>query len=642
MEGTMTATRTIYDDVYARSIDDHDRFWAAAAEEVYWERRWERVLDDSRPPFYRWFTGGVLNTCYNAVDVHIDRGRGKQRALIYDSPVTNTVRTYTYDQLRDEVATIAGALRRQGIEPGDRVIIYMPMVPEAVFAMLACARIGAIHSVVFGGFAANELAKRIDDARPKLVLSASCGIEANRVIPYKPLLDGAIELAGHKPDRSVVLQRPMEKAAFAKDRDMDWAEFVAGASPAECVAVAATDPLYILYTSGTTGQPKGVVRDNGGHAVALRWSMENIYGVGAGEVYWAASDIGWVVGHSYIVYAPLFKGCTTILYEGKPVGTPDPGAFWRVVSQHGVNVLFTAPTAFRAIKKEDPEGMYMKRYDLSRFRTLFLAGERCDPDTLLWARDRLGVPVIDHWWQTETGWPIGANCVGLGMLPVKPGSPTKPVPGYDVRVLGEDNEPVPANRIGSIAIRLPLPPGCLPTLWNNDAGYEKSYLAKHPGHYLTGDAGFKDEDGYVFIMSRVDDIINVAGHRLSTGAMEEVLASHPDIAECAVVGVADEIKGEIPVGFVVTKAGVHRSEDEIVKELVDKVREQIGPVASFKVATVVKRLPKTRSGKILRGTMKRIAEGTPYTAPATIDDPAILDEIATSLKDLGYPKSAPR
>jgi propionyl-CoA synthetase len=638
----MTATRTLYDDVYGRSLRDRDRFWSAAAEGIYWERRWDRVLDESRPPFSRWFTGGALNTCYNAVDLHIDRGRGKQRALVYDSPVTDTLRTYTYGELRDEVAVIAGALRRQGIGKGDRVIIYMPMVPEAVFAMLACARIGAIHSVVFGGFASNELAKRIDDAKPKLVLSASCGVEVNRVIPYKPLLDGAIDLAAHKPARCVILQRPMETATLVKGRDLDWGDFVAGAAPAECVSVAATDPLYILYTSGTTGQPKGVVRDNGGHAVALKWSMENIYGVGSGEVYWAASDIGWVVGHSYIVYAPLLKGCTSILYEGKPVGTPDPGAFWRVVSQHGVNVLFTAPTAFRAIKKEDPEGRYMTKYDLSAFRTLFLAGERCDPDTLLWAREKLGVPVIDHWWQTETGWPIGANCVGLGMLPVKPGSPTKPVPGYDIQVLSEENEPLPANQIGSIAIRLPLPPGCLPTLWNNDAGYETSYLTKHPGHYLTGDAGFKDEDGYIFIMSRVDDIINVAGHRLSTGAMEEVLASHPDVAECAVVGIADDIKGEIPVGFVVTKAGVTRSEDDIVKELVDKVRDQIGPVASFKVATVVKRLPKTRSGKILRGTVKRIAEGTPYTTPATIDDPAILDEIAESLKRLGYPKSDSR
>jgi len=631
--------RSVYDEVYARAMKDPEGFWAAAAEDLVWERRWDRVFDDSRKPLYRWFVGGVLNTCYNCLDVHIDRGRAKQRALVYDSPVTGTVRAFTYAELRDAVARLAGALRRQGIGKGDRVIIYMPMVPEAVMAMLACARIGAIHSVVFGGFAANELAKRIDDAQPRLVLSASCGIEVARVVPYKPLLDGALEIARHKPERCVILQRPMERAPLVPGRDLDWEEFAAGAEPVECVPVAATDPLYILYTSGTTGQPKGVVRDNGGHAVALKWSMQNIYGVGAGEVYWAASDIGWVVGHSYIVYGPLLKGCTTILYEGKPVGTPDPGAFWRVCAQHGVNVLFTAPTAFRAIKKEDPEGAYMRRYDLSRFRTLFLAGERCDPDTLLWAQERLGVPVIDHWWQTETGWPIAANCVGLGMLPIKPGSPTKPVPGYDVQVLGEDNQPLPAGQIGSIAIRLPLPPGCLPTLWNNDAGYVQSYLTRHPGYYLTGDAGYRDEDGYLYIMSRVDDIINVAGHRLSTGAMEEVLAAHPDVAECAVVGVADEIKGEVPVGFVVTKAGVTRPEPEIAAELVELVREKIGPVAAFKTALLVKRLPKTRSGKILRGTIKKIADGQPYGVPPTIDDPAILDEIAEVLRRAGYPRA---
>jgi propionyl-CoA synthetase len=630
--------KSVYSERYTKSMRDPTAFWAAAAEDLYWERRWDKVFDDSRPPFYRWFVGGALNTCYNALDLHVDRGRGKQRALIYDSPVTATVTEFTYQELRDRVAVIAGALRRQGIAKGDRVIIYMPMVPEAIMAMLACARIGAIHSVVFGGFAAHELAKRIDDAKPKLVLSASYGIEINRRIPYKPLLDGAIEASRHKPERCVILQRGQESAPLVRGRDLDWQEFLAGAAPAECVPVAATDPLYILYTSGTTGIPKGVVRDNGGHAVALKWSMPNIYGVGPGEVYWAASDIGWVVGHSYIVYAPLLNGCTSILYEGKPVGTPDPGAFWRVCSQHGVNALFTAPTAFRAIKKEDPQGAYMAKYDLSRFRTLFLAGERCDPDTLLWARERLGVPVIDHWWQTETGWPIAANCVGLGMLPVKPGSPTKVVPGYDLRVLGEDNQPLPAGQIGSIALRLPLPPGCLPTLWNNDAGYEASYLTKHPGHYLTGDAGYQDDDGYVYIMSRVDDIINVAGHRLSTGAMEEVLAAHPDVAECAVIGVADEIKGEVPVGFVVTKAGVERPEGEVVKELIERVRERIGPVAAFKMALVVKRLPKTRSGKILRGTMKKIADGVEYGVPATIDDPAILGEIADVLTHAGYPK----
>jgi propionyl-CoA synthetase len=628
--------RSQYDEAYTRSLRDPEGFWGAAAEDLYWEQRWDRVFDDSRPPFYRWFTGGVLNTCYNALDLHVDRGRGKQAALIYDSPVTGTVTTLTYAELRDEVARVAGALRRQGIARGDRVIIYMPMVPEAVVAMLACARIGAVHSVVFGGFASNELAKRIDDARPRMILSASCGIEVNRVVPYKPLLDGAIELATHAVERCVILQRPQQPAPLVKGRDLDWGDFVSGAAPAECVPLAATDPLYILYTSGTTGIPKGVVRDNGGHAVALKYSMGAVYGMGAGECYWAASDIGWVVGHSYIVYAPLLKGCTTILYEGKPVGTPDPGAFWRLIAQHGVNALFTAPTAFRAIKKEDPRGEHMAKHDLSRFRTLFLAGERCDPDTLLWARERLQVPVIDHWWQTETGWPIAANCVGLGMLPVKPGSPTRAVPGYDVRVLSDANDEMPAGQIGSIAIKLPMPPGCLPTLWNNDAGYDKSYLAKHPGYYLTGDAGYRDEDGYLYIMSRVDDIINVAGHRLSTGAMEEVLSAHPDVAECAVVGVADEIKGEVPVGFVVTKAGVARPDAEIVRELVERIRQQIGPVAAFKTALVVKRLPKTRSGKILRGTMKRIADDQEYTLPATIDDPAILGEITEALRTAGY------
>ena len=629
---------TIYEEVYRRSQRDPEGFWGAAAEDVQWERRWDRVLDSTRPPYYRWFAGGVLNTCYNALDVHIDRGRGKQPALIYDSPVTGTVRTFTYFELRDAVARFAGALRRQGVERGDRVIIYMPMVPEAVVAMLACARLGAIHSVVFGGFAPKELATRIDDARPKVMLSASCGIEVNRVIPYKPLLDQAIAMAAHKPQRCLILQRPMETAPMVPDRDLDWQEAMAAAGPVECVPVAATDPLYILYTSGTTGVPKGVVRDNGGHAVALKWSMGAVYGMGAGEVFWAASDIGWVVGHSYIVYAPLLKGCTTVLYEGKPVGTPDPGAFWRVCAQHGVNALFTAPTAFRAIKKEDPRGEHMARYDLSRFRTLFLAGERCDPDTLIWARERLQVPVVDHWWQTETGWPMAANCVGLGMLPVKPGSPTKIVPGYDIQVLGEDNRPVPAGQIGSIAVKLPMPPGSLPTLWNNDAGYERSYLTRQPGFYLTGDAGYKDEDDYIYIMSRVDDIINVAGHRLSTGAMEEVLSSHPDVAECAVMGVVDDIKGEVPVGLVVTKAGVARGDAELCRELVELVRERIGPVAAFKTVAVVKRLPKTRSGKILRGTMKKIADGVEHGVPATIDDPAVLGEIGDSLKALGYPR----
>ena len=630
---------TTYDEVYAASVANPTRFWATAADAIQWDRRWDQVRDDSRPPFYRWFVGGQLNTCYNALDVHIERGRGKQIALIYDSAAAETVRRYTYAELRDEVARLAGGLTAQGVTKGDRVIIYMPMVPEAVMAMLACARIGAVHSVVFGGFAPKELATRIDDAKPKLILSASCGIEVNRIVPYKPLLDEAIALSSHTPERCLILQRPQASATLEPGRDMEWYEAVAQGEPADCVSVAATDPLYILYTSGTTGIPKGVIRDNGGHAVALRWSMEYVYGVGAGEVYWAASDIGWVVGHSYIVYGPLLQGATTILYEGKPVGTPDAGAFWRVCEQHGVNVLFTAPTAFRAIKKEDPDGTFIAKHDLSQFRTLFLAGERCDPDTLVWARDRLRVPVIDHWWQTETGWAIAANCVGLGMLPIKPGSPTKAVPGYDVRVLGDDGRELAAGQTGNVVLKLPLPPGCLPSLWNNDDGYQSSYLMQHPGYYLTGDAGYKDADDYLYIMSRVDDIINVAGHRLSTGGMEEILASHPDVAECAVVGVADAIKGEIPVGFVVTKAGVNRHQSEIVQELIDLVRESLGPVAAFKTATVVIRLPKTRSGKILRGTVKKIADGKEYTVPATIDDPAILDEITEALRDLGYPKS---
>jgi propionyl-CoA synthetase len=626
-----------YEELYNRSLDDPEGFWAEAAEDVHWYKKWDKVLDTSRKPFYQWFTGGVLNTCYNALDLHVANGRADQPALIYDSPVTGTKKTFTYRELLDQVARFAGVLTSQGVHKGDRVIIYMPMVPEAVIAMLACARIGAVHSVVFGGFAADELATRIDDAKPKLIVSASCGIEVNRVIPYKPLLDRAIESAEEKPQRTIILQRPQSEASMIAGRDLDWAELMAGAEPVDCVPVAATDPLYILYTSGTTGIPKGVVRDNGGHLVALKWSMKNIYGVDAGEVYWAASDVGWVVGHSYIVYAPLFQGCTTIIYEGKPVGTPDPGAFWRVISEHKVSVLFTAPTAFRAIKREDPDGDHIGKYDLSSFGTLFLAGERCDPDTLLWAQKHLAVPVIDHWWQTETGWAIGANCVGLGMLPVKPGSCTKAVPGYDVRILDEACREVAAEQIGSIAIKLPLPPGCLPTLWNNDAGYQEAYLSTFPGYYTTEDAGFKDEDGYLWIMSRTDDIINVAGHRLSTGAMEEVLSAHPQVAECAVMGVADEIKGEVPLGMVVLKAGVSRPDNEIIQELVKMVREKIGPIASFKTATVVKRLPKTRSGKTLRGTMKKIADGVEYRMPATIDDPAVLDEIKEALTALGYP-----
>jgi propionyl-CoA synthetase len=634
--------RDSYDAVYGRWLKNPENFWAEAAEAVHWHKKWDRVLDDSRPPFYRWFSGGLVNTCYNALDRHVESGRADQPALIYDSPVTETVRTFTYGEMLEQTARFAGVLTAQGVEKGDRVIIYMPMVPEAIVAMLACARIGAIHSVVFGGFAAHELANRITDARPKVIVSASCGIEVGRVIPYKPLLDKAIELAAMKPQRCIIVQRPQENATLIGGRDLVWSEVMAEAKPVGCVPVEATDPLYILYTSGTTGMPKGIVRDNGGHLVALKWSMQHIYDVKPGQVYWAASDVGWVVGHSYIVYGPLFNGNTTVLYEGKPVGTPDAGAFWRVVSQHGVEVLFTAPTAFRAIKREDPNGEFIRKYDLSGFRTLFLAGERCDPDTLLWAQRQLGVPVIDHWWQTETGWPIGANCVGLGMLPVKPGSCTKPVPGYDVRVLGEDGKESPPGQIGSIVIKLPLPPGCLPTLWNNDEGYRESYLSAFSGYYLTADAGYKDEEGYLSVMTRTDDIINVAGHRLSTGALEEVLASHPDIAECAVLGVADEIKGEIPLGLIVLKAGVRRSNSEIVNETVQMVRERIGAVASFRVAMVVKRLPKTRSGKILRGTIKKIADGVAYQVPPTIDDPLILDEITADLSTLGYAAGSAR
>jgi propionyl-CoA synthetase len=632
-------SKATYDTVYRRSISDPNGFWGEIAEDIHWDKKWDRVLDDSRKPFYRWFTGGVLNTCYNALDRHVEGGRADQLALVYDSPVTGTVKRFTYAELCQEVARFAGVLRAQGVERGDRVVIYMPMIPEAVVAMLGCARIGAIHSVVFGGFASKELATRIEDAKPKLIVSASCGIEVNRVIEYKPLLDKAIELSAHKPEHCVIVQRPQAQGELKRGRDLDWGELTAKAQPAECVPVAATDPLYVLYTSGTTGQPKGIVRDHGGHAVALKWSMKSVYDVDPGDVYWAASDVGWVVGHSYIVYAPLLQGCTTILYEGKPVGTPDPGAFWRVISEHGVKALFTAPTAFRAIKKEDPKGEHIGRYDLSRFQTLFLAGERCDPDTLLWAREMLERPVIDHWWQTETAWAIAANCMGIEAQPVKPGSATKPVPGYDVQFLDEEGRAVPDGRIGNIVIRLPLPPGCLPTLWGDDERYRQAYLARYPGYYLTGDAGYRDEDGYVWIMTRTDDVINVAGHRLSTGAMEEILAAHPDVAECAVVGVADELKGQVPLGFVVLKAGVERPHEDIVREVVADVREKLGPVAAFKQALVVARLPKTRSGKILRGTMQKIADGQPHTTPPTIDDPAILGEIAESLQDLGYPKS---
>jgi propionyl-CoA synthetase len=630
----------LYDQAYEQSIKDPEGFWGPIAETCHWYKKWDQVLDDANTPFFRWFAGGETNTCYNAVDLHVDEGRGNQAAVIYDSPVTDTITTYTYNDLKDQVSRFAGVLKDRGVAKGDRVIIYMPMIPQALFAMLACARIGAIHSVVFGGFAANELATRIDDAKPKVIVSASCGIEVKRVIPYKPLLDKAIDLSGTKPEACIIFQRPQAAADMQKGRDFDWDEAMDQAAPADCVPVAATDPLYILYTSGTTGQPKGIVRDNGGHMVALKWTMNAIYGVNQGDVYWAASDIGWVVGHSYIVYAPLFKGCTTILYEGKPVGTPDASAFWRVISQHKVKTMFTAPTAFRAIKQQDPAAKLMAGFDLSHFKYLFLAGERTDPDTLSWAEDSLKVPVIDHWWQTETGWAIAANCVGLHQFPVKPGSPTKAAPGWDLAVLDEAGQPVGPGGIGAIVARLPLPPGTLPTLWQNDDRYISAYLATFPGYYETADAGYIDADGYVFVMARTDDIINVAGHRLSTGAMEEVIAGHPDVAECAVMGVEDALKGQVPLGMVVLNAGVDRDQEEIIKEVVQKVRDTIGPVAAFKKAVVVQRLPKTRSGKILRGTMRAIADKKDYKVPATIDDDTILEEIETSLGKIGYGRQA--
>jgi propionyl-CoA synthetase len=629
-----------YEAAYQRSLNDPEGFWGEIAEDCHWFKKWDRVLDDSNKPLYRWFTGGMINTCYNALDFHVDdRGRGEHLALIYDSPVTNTIRKYTYAELRDIVARFAGVLTNKGVTKGDRVIIYMPMIPEALVAMLACARIGAIHSVVFGGFAAKELATRIDDARPKVMVSASCGIEGQRVIAYKPLLDEAIRLSKHKPESCILYQRPQEHAPLSEDRDSDWEEGMKNASPVDCVPVEATDPLYILYTSGTTGQPKGVVRDNGGHVVALKWTMKAIYDIDEDDVWWAASDVGWVVGHSYIVYAPLFKGCTTVLFEGKPVGTPDAGVFWRVISEHKVKCMFTAPTAYRAIRREDPQADLLHQYDLSHFKILFLAGERSDPATIQWSEKHLNVPVIDHWWQTETGWAIAANCMGLHFFPVKYGSPTKAVPGWDVRVLNSANEEMPPGEIGALSVKLPLPPGTLPTLWENDQRYIDAYLKEYPGYYKTADAGMIDEEGYIYVMSRTDDIINVAGHRLSTGAMEEVLASHPDVAEAAVLGVHDELKGQVPVGFLVLNAGVAKEKEEILKEVVAMVRDQIGPVAAFKKAAVVKRLPKTRSGKILRGTIRKIADQQEVKTPATIDDPAILDEIREVLAEIGLGKS---
>ena len=629
-----------YDTVHRRSIEHPEEFWAEAAAGIDWESNWSRVLDDSNAPFYRWFTGGRLNTCHNALDRHVDGGRAEQPAIIYDSPLTASQRTLTYRELRDETALFAGVLAANGIARGDRVIIYMPMIPETIVAVLACARIGAIHSVVFGGFAANELATRIDDAKPKAIVSASCGIEPNRIVAYKPLLDNAIELAAHKPATCVILQRPQSEAELTTGRDIDWHDALAAASPHDCVILEATDPLYILYTSGTTGEPKGIVRDNGGHAVALNWTMKNIYGVDPGEVYWAASDIGWIVGHSYIIYAPLLHGNTTVLFEGKPVGTPDAGAFWRVVAEHQVACMFTAPTAFRAIKQQDPDGKLIANYDLSRFRTLFLAGERCDPDTLHWAEEKLGVPVIDHWWQTETGWAIAANCIGIETLPVKAGSAARAAPGWDVTVLDADGSTTTAGQVGAIACKLPLPPGTLPGFWQADDRYKAGYLDRFAGFYETGDAGFIDDDGYIYVMSRTDDIINVAGHRLSTGAIEEVLAAHADVAECAVLGVADDLKGQLPVGLAVLKAGVDRNADDIAAELVSMVRDRIGPVAAFKKAAVVSQLPKTRSGKILRGTMRKIADCEDYRVPATIEDPQVLDEIRVAMQSLGYANAA--
>ena len=629
-----------YAEAYEKSINDPDGFWGPLAEDCFWYKKWDKVLDDSNKPFYRWFTGGQTNTCYNAVDLHVEEGRGDQTAIIYDSPVTDTIKKYTYNDLKEQVSLFAGALAAKGVTKGDRVIIYMPMIPEAVFAMLACARLGAVHSVVFGGFAANELATRINDAKPKVIVSASCGIEVTRVIEYKPLLDEAINLSDSKPDACIIFQRPQAEAQMKEGRDFDWNEAMGQATPQDCVPVEATDPLYILYTSGTTGQPKGVVRDNGGHLVALKWTMSAIYGVDQGDVYWAASDIGWVVGHSYIVYGPLLKGCTTIVFEGKPVGTPDASVFWRIIAEHKVKTLFTAPTAFRAIKREDPTAQMMRDFDLSDFNYLFLAGERTDPDTLSWAENSLKVPVIDHWWQTETGWAIAANCMGIEQFPVKPGSPTKAVPGWKMDVLDSAGHPVAAGDIGAIVVKLPLPPGTLPTLWQNDARYKEAYLSEFPGYYETSDAGYIDEDGYIFVMARTDDIINVAGHRLSTGAMEEAIAGHPDVAECAVMGVEDQLKGQVPLGMVVLNAGVDRDDDEVVKEVVQLVREKIGPVAAFKTATVVKRLPKTRSGKILRGTMRSIADKKEYKVPATIDDYTILDEIEDSLGKIGYGNKA--
>ncbi|MGR3622436.1 propionate-CoA ligase PrpE [Pseudophaeobacter sp.] len=628
-----------YNETYARWKADPEAFWMQAAEAIDWVDAPSKALSTKGEGLYEWFADAKVNTCYNAVDRHVEAGRGEQTAIIHDSPITQTKREISYVELRNRVASLAGALRAKGVEKGDRVIIYMPMIPEALEAMLACARIGAVHSVVFGGFAANELAVRIDDATPKAIIAASCGLEPGRVVKYKPLLDGAIELAEHKPEFCVILQREQDVAKLIEGRDVNWHGFQYGVEPADCVPVEGNHPSYILYTSGTTGQPKGVIRHTAGQLVALNWSMKNIYNVDPGDVFWAASDVGWVVGHSYICYAPLIHGNTTIVFEGKPIGTPDAGTFWRVISEHKVKSFFTAPTAFRAVKREDPKGEFVGKYDLSCLEQVYLAGERADPDTITWAQDQLKVPVVDHWWQTETGWSIAANPLGIEELPTKLGSPAVPMPGYEVDILDEGGHPVAAGELGAIAIKLPLPPGTLPTLWNAEARFKKSYLTTFPGYYETGDAGMKDEDGYLYIMARTDDVINVAGHRLSTGGMEEVLAGHPDVAECAVIGVADQLKGQMPLGFLCLNAGVDRDHGDVVKEVVKLVREKIGPVAAFKLAVVVDRLPKTRSGKILRGTMVNIADGTAWKMPATIDDPAILDEITEALQSLGFAKS---
>ncbi|MBK5932679.1 propionyl-CoA synthetase [Rhodovulum imhoffii] len=629
-----------YAEIYEGWKADPEAFWMQAADGIEWTRKPSRALFDDKAPIYEWFSDGLVNTCWNAVDRHVENGRGDQPAIIYDSPVSETRRVISYVKLRNAVATLAGALRAKGVGKGDRVIIYMPMIPEALEAMLACARLGAVHSVVFGGFASHELAVRIDDCKPKCIIAASCGIEPGRIVHYKPLLDDALAQSGHQPDFCVILQREQEVAHLEEGRDYNWHGFQYGVEPAECVPVEGNHPAYILYTSGTTGQPKGVVRSTAGHLVALNWSMKNVYGVDPGDTFWAASDVGWVVGHSYICYAPLIHGNTTIVFEGKPIGTPDAGTFWRIIRDYNVKVLFTAPTAFRAIKREDPLGEFIRKYDTSCLKTLFLAGERADPDTIKWAQNHLNVPVIDNWWQTETGWAIAANPMGIEPLPVKLGSPSVAMPGYDIRILDEGGHEVGPNTLGAIGIKLPLPPGTLQTLWNAEERYLKSYLSHFPGYYETGDAGYKDEDGYVYIMARTDDVINVAGHRLSTGAMEEVLASHPDVAECAVIGVSDDLKGQVPMGFLCLTSGVERDHGAIVRECVKLVRDQIGPVAAFKLACVVDRLPKTRSGKILRGTMVKIADGQDFRMPATIDDPAILDEIAEALKGLGYPKAA--